>query len=568
MIRTLSLCALLIAGGLLTNAQPISSKKTSPILLIMDGSGSMWGQIDGKTKIAIAREVIGQLVDKIPSDQPIGLEVYGHRRKGDCEDIETLLEPGTKNRADIKSALQSINPTGKTPLANTALKVIEKLKTDGTSATLILVSDGAESCGGDLCAVVRAAKEAGVDFVLHIVGFDIGESDKLALECAAQAGGGLYLDAANGDQLSEALEQATEITVDELEDRLSVKVTKDGALHDAVIKVYGPEDSQNFIPKRSYDRAETNPAFFPVLPGTYHVNVELIGKGKDIESQWQKNIVIPTDSTRSIEFDFTAGTVSIKTTANDKELWDCVVHISKSEDNKYITGGRTYKSESSNPMIKELTPGIYDVKITAQKLKGANIIHHFEKIEVLPGQTVSLVHNFEYGQLSIHSKVNDKYWDTVISIYQTEDSQYYGGGRTSKSADQNPFTQLFTPGRYSVKFRPHHIHGYGWDFKMDNIEVKMGEEAVARRNSRTGTLRFVPTHNGEPQSIDVYMEQEGQSVFSKRLSVAQNRDLNMMPGVYEIKVTPVKLKAKPQSFSLTVVAGKRVEKKIVFDSSE
>lgn len=536
----------------------------------MDGSGSMWGQIDGKTKIAIAREVIGELVDKVSSDQPIGLEVYGHRRKGDCEDIETLLEPGTKNRADIKSALQNVNPTGKTPLANTALKVIEKLKTDGTSATLILVSDGAESCGGDLCAVVRAAKEAGVDFVLHIVGFDIGESDKLALECAAQAGGGLYLDAANGDQLSEALEQATEITVDELEDRLSVKVTKDGALHDAVIKVYGPGDSPNYIPKRSYEGAETNPVFFPVLPGTYHVNVELIGKGKDIESQWQKNIVVSADSVRSIEFDFTAGTISIKTTANDDELWDCVVHISKSEDNTYITGGRTYKSESSNPMIKELTPGLYDVKITAMKLRGEDAKHHFEKIEVLPGKIANVEHNFEYGKLSIYSMVNDKYWDTVINTFQTGDPNRnsHGGGRTSKSADHNPFTQLFTPGLYGVNFRPHHIHGHGWDFTMDSIEVKMGEEAEARRNSRTGTLRFVPTHNGKPQSIDVYMEQDGQSVFSKRLSVAQNRDLNMMPGVYEIKVTPVKLKAKPQSFTLTVVAGKRVEKKMVFESAE
>ena len=96
----------------------------------------------------------------------------------------------------------------------------------------------------------------------------------------------------------------------------------------------------------------------------------------------------------------------------------------------------------------------------------------------------------------------------------------------------------------------------------------MGEEAEARRNPSTGTLRFVPTHDGEPQSIDVYMEQKGQMVFSKRLSVAQNRDLNMMPGIYEIKVTPVKLKAKPQSFSLTVVGGKRVGKEdVVLDEA-
>jgi hypothetical protein len=60
------------------------------------------------------------------------------------------------------------------------------------------------------------------------------------------------------------------------------------------------------------------------------------------------------------------------------------------------------------------------------------------------------------------------------------------------------------------------------------------------------------------------MEQKGESVFSKRLSVAQNRDLNFMPGVYEVKVTPLRLEAESQSFTLTVVAGKRIEKKLVF----
>ncbi len=37
-----------------------------------------------------------------------------------------------------------------------------------------------------------------------------------------------------------------------------------------------------------------------------------------------------------------------------------------------------------------------------------------------------------------------------------------------------------------------------------------------------------------------------------------------MPGVYDIKVTPLILEAEPQSFTLTVVAGKRIEKKMVF----
>ncbi|MFT6783463.1 MAG: hypothetical protein ACJA1A_003403 [Saprospiraceae bacterium] len=58
------------------------SVAVSPIILIMDGSGSMWGQINGEAKIEIARKVVGYLVDNLEEERPIGLVTYGHRQKG------------------------------------------------------------------------------------------------------------------------------------------------------------------------------------------------------------------------------------------------------------------------------------------------------------------------------------------------------------------------------------------------------------------------------------------------------------------------------------------------------
>ncbi|MFT6783464.1 MAG: Ca-activated chloride channel family protein [Saprospiraceae bacterium] len=92
-----------------------------------------------------------------------------------------MAQPETSNHDQIRSVLKNINPIGRTPLAAAALKVIDQIKNSNNAATIILVSDRAKPCGGNLCTVVKAAKEAGIDFVLHIVGFDIGESDKLAL---------------------------------------------------------------------------------------------------------------------------------------------------------------------------------------------------------------------------------------------------------------------------------------------------------------------------------------------------------------------------------------------------
>lgn len=65
----------------------------SRAILVMDGSGSMWGQIEGQAKITIAQDVVRDLLGTLPGDLDLGLTVYGHRRKGDCSDIETVVAP-------------------------------------------------------------------------------------------------------------------------------------------------------------------------------------------------------------------------------------------------------------------------------------------------------------------------------------------------------------------------------------------------------------------------------------------------------------------------------------------
>jgi hypothetical protein len=64
--------------------------RSNPMVLVLDASGSMWGQIDGKAKISIAKEALRELIDSLPADLQVGLSVYGHRREGDCKDIEML----------------------------------------------------------------------------------------------------------------------------------------------------------------------------------------------------------------------------------------------------------------------------------------------------------------------------------------------------------------------------------------------------------------------------------------------------------------------------------------------
>ena len=84
---------------------------TKNILFIFDASGSMSAQMPEGTKIDIARRVLSERVQNLPdSGIDAGLVVYGHRRKGDCGDIEQLMKLKPLNKKALIESVQSIHP--------------------------------------------------------------------------------------------------------------------------------------------------------------------------------------------------------------------------------------------------------------------------------------------------------------------------------------------------------------------------------------------------------------------------------------------------------------------------
>ncbi|MBY6153198.1 VWA domain-containing protein [Vannielia litorea] len=200
MLRALTLClCTLFATTALAQERPRA-------ILVMDGSGSMWGQIDGKAKITIAQEVVGTVLGGLPDSQELGLTLYGHRRKGDCADIETVVQPGTGTKSAIQSAVNAVSPKGKTPMTEAVRQAAEALKYTEEKATVILVSDGIETCDPDPCAAAAALEQAGVDFTAHVVGFDVSEAEALRqMQCIADETGGQFIEASNAAELADAM---------------------------------------------------------------------------------------------------------------------------------------------------------------------------------------------------------------------------------------------------------------------------------------------------------------------------------------------------------------------------
>ena len=178
-------------------------------ILVLDGSGSMWGQIDGVNKIVIARNVIADLLEDMADDVSLGLTVYGHRQRGSCGDIETIVEPAPFTQDRILEAVNSINPRGRTPMTDAVIAAAQSLRHTEEAATVILVSDGIENCNPDPCAIAAELEATGVAFTAHVIGFDVASEPeaRAQMQCIADNTGGQFLTADNAAELSAALEQ-------------------------------------------------------------------------------------------------------------------------------------------------------------------------------------------------------------------------------------------------------------------------------------------------------------------------------------------------------------------------
>jgi len=429
----------------------------SALLLIFDASGSMWGQIKGENKIVIARRVLGSLIDELPADTELGVIAYGHRREGDCDDIETVVPLAALDKTAIKATVDGLNPKGKTPITRSLQQAFGALRGRAkgvAGATVILVSDGLETCGGDPCAAVRDAKKQGLDFILHVVGFDVAGEDVSQLECAAQAGEGMFMSAEDADGLFAALDAA--VTTPEVPDgRLSVKAIADGELQDASLVVRDSATGADANHGRTYADPSTNPRVLPLADGRYAVEVKALRINGDTTRRFE--IEISGGSTVVKEVNFSTGEVSIGVTRNG-ELSDSTytLYVTGSKDS--VDTGRTYTKAKSNPAVVRITAGTYDVLVRSLEISG-HPEHRFDGVTVEPGARAELAHAFVSGALRIGASRRGELVDATISVIDIATGREVAKGRTYTKPKSNPKTFTLDPGRYRIKLKALRVDG-------------------------------------------------------------------------------------------------------------
>lgn len=175
--------------------------------IALDASGSMAARSGGSTRMAQAKTAIEQFVAGLPASATVSLRIYGHEgtnqeagRMESCASSEVLYR-GAPGDGELTQVLAGVRPVGWTPLAAAIGDAAGDVPEDSTDAILYVVSDGIETCGGDPVEAATEVAATGVRPIINVIGFEVGEEERAALEAVAEAGGGSYVHATNAHEL-------------------------------------------------------------------------------------------------------------------------------------------------------------------------------------------------------------------------------------------------------------------------------------------------------------------------------------------------------------------------------
>ncbi|GAC57149.1 hypothetical protein GOHSU_16_01070 [Gordonia hirsuta DSM 44140 = NBRC 16056] len=199
--------------GRATRAQPTAPTITqiAPTALIVDASDSMMVDDAPGPRIDAAKRAATGLVNALPDGSQVALLTYGTgtgtapaEHAAGCQDVTTLVPLGPLDRTTVNDAIGKITPRGFTPISVSLRAAAEVLPANG-KASIVLISDGEDTCQPPPCEVAGDLKRANDQLQISTVGFRTDGEASNQLRCIADVTGGLFVEAANEAQLAARL---------------------------------------------------------------------------------------------------------------------------------------------------------------------------------------------------------------------------------------------------------------------------------------------------------------------------------------------------------------------------
>ncbi|MGY3438099.1 MULTISPECIES: vWA domain-containing protein [unclassified Marinovum] len=209
---------------------------TEDAMLVFDASGSMaemgYNGLD-VPRINDARRALHEALPQVTPVRRVGLVVYGPARADagetdSCSFVDLRLPPTPDAAARILFEIDSLTPDGNTALTRAVEFAAEALDYRTRPGTIVLVTDGKETCGGAPCQLASDLAANGANLTVHVIGFRVrgaffnwegGDGNPevapvpAVADCLAHRTGGLYAAAETTDELVTALRQTLGCTL-------------------------------------------------------------------------------------------------------------------------------------------------------------------------------------------------------------------------------------------------------------------------------------------------------------------------------------------------------------------
>ena len=191
-------------------------------MIVFDGSGSMaeMGFNDiNEPRIFEARRAMTEAMPPIAQNRRVGLVVYGPDGADECSGLTVRFGPIENAAQPVIDAVEQLQPDGSTALTEAVRLAAQTLDYRNRPGTILLVTDGKETCGGKPCALATELANDGLDTTVHVIGFKVRgtffswdrQSDndynqaEAVSRCLADRTGGTYSSAETLDQLIAAM---------------------------------------------------------------------------------------------------------------------------------------------------------------------------------------------------------------------------------------------------------------------------------------------------------------------------------------------------------------------------
>lgn len=204
-----------------THAQ--EAQKPARILFLVDASSSMledWNPAESRYKVG--SRIISSIIDsiyKVNNEVAFAVRVFGAEhpaQEKNCYDSKLEVAWAYQNKFQIQARLAHIRPLGYSPIAWALKEAAENdfEMNDQYSYSIILVTDGGESCGGDICATFQNLISKKISFTPYILSLIDYAPLKEEYQCL-----GKYLQLTNEKEIQKAIQTI----VDDNKAVLSVK---------------------------------------------------------------------------------------------------------------------------------------------------------------------------------------------------------------------------------------------------------------------------------------------------------------------------------------------------------